>query len=65
MSEFCVVAFAHFAKKSEKTIVTWRILRTKHLFLVASPGGYHFIAACQGFFKCTQLHIHTSFPLTS
>jgi len=40
-------------------------LRTKNLFLVAQPGGYHFILACQGCFKCTQLHIHTSCPSTS
>jgi len=30
-----VVAFAQFAKKSEKTIVTLWILRTKNVFLVA------------------------------
>jgi len=35
LSELRVVAFAQFAKKSEKTIVTWWILRTKNLFLVA------------------------------
>jgi len=35
LSELRVVAFAQFAKKSEKTIVTLGILRSKNLFLVA------------------------------
>ena len=30
-----MIAFVPFAKKSEKTIVTLGILRTKNLFLVA------------------------------
>jgi len=34
LSELHVVAFPQFAKKSEKTVVTLWILRTKHLFLV-------------------------------
>jgi len=55
LSELRVVAFAQFAKKSEKTIVTLWILSTKNLFLVAQPGGYHFIAACQGCFNSTKL----------
>jgi len=59
---YVVVAFTKFAKESEKTIVTLWILsrRTKNLFLTAEPGGYHFILACQGCFKCTKLHIRTS-----
>jgi len=60
LSELRVVAFAQFSKKSENTIATLWILITKNLFLVAQPGGYHFIAACQGCFNCTQLQIHTS-----
>jgi len=39
-----VALFAQFAK-SEKTIVTLWLLRTKNVFLVAQPGGYHFILA--------------------
>jgi len=35
LSELCVVAFAQFAKESEKTIVTLWILSTKNLFLTA------------------------------
>jgi len=60
-----VVAFAQFAKKSEKTVVALWILRTKNLFLVALPDGYHFIAVCQGCFNSTQLHIQTSCPSTN
>jgi len=65
LSELRVVAFARFAERSEKTFVTLWILSTKNLFLTAQPGGYHFILVCQGFLKCTQLHIHTSCPSTS
>jgi len=35
LSELRLVAFAQFAKKSGKTIVTLWILSTKNLFLVA------------------------------
>jgi len=35
MSELCGVAFAQFAKKSKKTVVTLWILSFKNLFLVA------------------------------
>ena len=35
LSELRMVAFAQFPKKSEKTIVTLPILRTKNIFLVA------------------------------
>jgi len=35
MSELRVVAFAQFAKKSKKTIVTLCILSSKNLFLTA------------------------------
>jgi len=35
LGEVSVVAFAQFANRSEKTIVTLWILSTKHLFLTA------------------------------
>jgi len=35
LSDLRVVAFAQFAKKSEKTIVTLWILSAKNLFIVA------------------------------
>jgi len=53
LSELHVVAFAQFAKKSEKVIVTLWTLFTKNLVLTAKPDGYHFTLACQGCFKCT------------
>jgi len=45
----------HSSQSRVKTIATLWILSTKNLFLVAQPGGYHFIAACQGCFNCTKL----------
>jgi len=33
--------------------------------VTTTPGGYYFILACQGSFKCTHLHIHSSCPSTS
>jgi len=60
-----LVAFSECANTSEKTTVTLWILSTKNVFLTTQPGDYHFILACQGCFKCTQLHIHTSRPSTN
>jgi len=52
--------YLHSSQKNDKNIVTlWRLC-AKNLFLVASPGGYYFIAAFQGCFNCTQLQIHAS-----
>ena len=45
--------------------MTLWILRAKNLFLVAQPGGFHFILVCQGCFNCAHLKIHTSCPSTS
>jgi len=55
LSELRVVAFLHSSQRRVKTIVTLWILSTKNLFLVAQPGGCHFIAAFQGCFNCTKL----------
>ena len=49
----------------QKTKLFWSWVNYLWLHLHSSEGGYHFFAACQGCFNCTQLPIHTACPSTS